>query len=254
MGRRTLGIGVINFAYYLAKHGKRYSDGSANNLTHKTFEAIQYYLLKASNELAIEQGACPWFNETTYAQGIPPIDTYKKDLDGIVSEPLHYDWEALRESIKNPRPAQLHALRADAVRDLVADLPTPPTAYEPRGHVSIKASRTVSCARWCRITKTCRTPTSCCGRCRTTTVICSWWVSCRSLSTSRSLPTLTTIRRAPVRKSAPMQQLLKDLLNAYKFGVKTLYYHNTRDGAEDAQDDSAPSIQDDGCESGACKI
>lgn len=52
----------------------------------------------------------------------------------------------------------------------------------------------------------------------------------------------------------PMQQLLKDLLNAYKFGVKTLYYHNTRDGAEDAQDDLAPSIQDDGCESGACKI
>ncbi|VTP72579.1 Ribonucleoside-diphosphate reductase 1 subunit alpha [Leclercia adecarboxylata] len=86
MGRRTLGIGVINYAYWLAKNGKRYSDGSANNLTHQTFEAIQYYLLKASNELAIEQGACPWFNETTYAKGILPIDTYKKDLDGIVSE------------------------------------------------------------------------------------------------------------------------------------------------------------------------
>ncbi len=52
----------------------------------------------------------------------------------------------------------------------------------------------------------------------------------------------------------PMQQLLKDLLTAYKFGVKTLYYQNTRDGAEDAQDDLVPSIQDDGCESGACKI
>lgn len=78
MGRRTLGIGVINYAYWLAKNGKRYSDGSANNLTHKTFEAIQYYLLKASNELAKEQGACPWFNETTYAKGILPIDTYKK--------------------------------------------------------------------------------------------------------------------------------------------------------------------------------
>jgi ribonucleoside-diphosphate reductase alpha chain len=78
MGRRTLGIGVINFAYWLAKNGKRYSDGSANNLTHKTFEAIQYYLLKASNELAKEQGACPWFNETTYSKGIMPIDTYKK--------------------------------------------------------------------------------------------------------------------------------------------------------------------------------
>ncbi|MGB2078020.1 MAG: class 1a ribonucleoside-diphosphate reductase subunit alpha, partial [Pseudoalteromonas tetraodonis] len=70
MGRRTLGIGVINYAYYLAKNGKRYSDGSANALTHKTFEAIQYYLMKASNELAKERGACPKFNETTYSQGI----------------------------------------------------------------------------------------------------------------------------------------------------------------------------------------
>ena len=58
MARRTLGIGVINYAYYLAKNGVKYSDGSANNLTHKTFEAIQYYLLKASNKLAVELGAC----------------------------------------------------------------------------------------------------------------------------------------------------------------------------------------------------
>ena len=78
MGRRTLGIGVINYAYYLAKNGKRYSDGSANALTHKTFEAIQYYLMKASNELAKERGACPKFNETTYSQGIMPTDTYKR--------------------------------------------------------------------------------------------------------------------------------------------------------------------------------
>ncbi|EHJ81911.1 Ribonucleotide reductase class 1a alpha subunit [Salmonella enterica subsp. enterica serovar Baildon str. R6-199] len=113
MGRRTLGIGVINFAYWLAKNGKRYSDGSANNLTHKTFEAIQYYLLKASNELAKEQGACPWFNETTYAKGILPIDTYKKDLDAIVNEPLHYDWEQLRESIKT------HGLRNSTLSALM---------------------------------------------------------------------------------------------------------------------------------------
>ncbi|EHP9078198.1 ribonucleoside-diphosphate reductase subunit alpha, partial [Salmonella enterica subsp. enterica serovar Infantis] len=113
MGRRTLGIGVINFAYWLAKNGKRYSDGSANNLTHKTFEAIQYYLLKASNELAKEQGACPWFNETTYAKGILPIDTYKKDLDAIVNEPLHYDWQQLRESIKT------HGLRNSTLSALM---------------------------------------------------------------------------------------------------------------------------------------
>lgn len=141
MGRRTLGIGVINFAYYLAKHGKRYSDGSANNLTHKTFEAIQYYLLKASNELAIEQGACPWFNETTYAQGILPIDTYKKDLDGIVSEPLHYDWEALRESIKTHglRNSTLSALMPSETSSQISNATN--GIEPPRGHVSIKASK-----------------------------------------------------------------------------------------------------------------
>src|SRR5690606_13341517 len=83
MKRRTLGIGVINFANHLARNGVRYSDGSANNLTHRTFEAIQYYLLKASNRLARERGACPGFNETVYAEGVLPIDTYKKDLDAI---------------------------------------------------------------------------------------------------------------------------------------------------------------------------
>ncbi len=68
MNRRTLGVGVTNFAYYLAKNGVRYSDGSANGLVHKTFEAVQYYLLKASNQLAKEQGPCKLFNETNYAK------------------------------------------------------------------------------------------------------------------------------------------------------------------------------------------
>jgi ribonucleoside-diphosphate reductase alpha chain len=93
MGRRTLGIGVINFAYYLAKNGVKYSDHSANNLIHRTFEAIQFYLMKASNELAKEKGACSKFNETTYSKGIMPIDTYKKDVDAICNEPLHLDWD-----------------------------------------------------------------------------------------------------------------------------------------------------------------
>ncbi|TFU99186.1 ribonucleotide-diphosphate reductase subunit alpha, partial [Bacillus stratosphericus] len=83
MNRRTLGIGVINYAYYLAKNGMKYSDDSAIALTHRTFEAVQYYLLKASVKLAQESGACPAFNETTYAQGKLPIDTYKKDLDSV---------------------------------------------------------------------------------------------------------------------------------------------------------------------------
>lgn len=149
MGRRTLGIGVINFAYYLAKNGVRYSDGSANNLTHRTFEAIQYYLLKASNALAREQGACPWFNETTYSQGILPIDTYKKDLDAISNEPLHYDWETLRKEI------QTHGLRNSTLSALMpsetsSQTPMRPTVLNHRGVTSAsKPLKMVFCVRSC---------------------------------------------------------------------------------------------------------
>ncbi|MCD4621499.1 ribonucleoside-diphosphate reductase subunit alpha, partial [Proteus mirabilis] len=141
MGRRTLGIGVINFAYYLAKHGVRYSDGSANNLTHRAFEAIQYYLLKASNELAKEQGACPWFNETTYAEGILPIDTYKKSLDVLTNEPLHYDWESLRKEIKQYglRNSTLSALMPSETSSQISNATN--GIEPPRGYISIKASK-----------------------------------------------------------------------------------------------------------------
>src|SRR5690606_27981975 len=141
MGRRTLGIGVINYAYYLAKNGVRYSDGSANALTHRTFEAIQYYLLKASNNLAKEHGACPGFKETTYAQGILPIDTYKQDIDSICQEPLHMDWEALRKDIVE------HGLRNSTLSSLMpsetsSQISNATNGIEPpRGLVSIKQSK-----------------------------------------------------------------------------------------------------------------
>ena len=101
LSRRTLGVGVINYAYYLAKNGVKYSDGSANGLTHRAFEAIQYWLLRASNKLAQEQGACEAFDDTTYAQGLLPIDTYKKDVDKFCTEPLHYDWKLCVPIFKN---------------------------------------------------------------------------------------------------------------------------------------------------------
>lgn len=254
MGRRTLGIGVINFAYYLAKQGKRYSDGSANNLTHKTFEAIQYYLLKASNELAIEQGACPWFDQTSYAQGILPIDSYKKDLDAIVSEPLHYDWQQLRESIKTHglRNSTLSALMPSETSSQISNATN--GIEPPRGYVSIKASKDGILRQvvpdyeqlqghyellW-------EMPNN-------DGYLQLVGIMQKFIDQSISTNTNYDPARFPSGK-VPMQQLLKDLLTAYKFGVKTLYYHNTRDGAEDAQDDLAVTHEDDGCESGACKI
>lgn len=141
MNRRTLGIGVINFANYLAKEGVRYSDGSANNITHKTFEAIQYYLLKASMKLAKEQGACPSFHETNYAKGILPIDTYKRDLDKICDEPLHMDWDTLREEIKQHglRNSTLSALMPSETSSQISNATN--GIEPPRGLISVKASK-----------------------------------------------------------------------------------------------------------------
>lgn len=254
MGRRTLGVGVINFAYYLAKNGVRYSDGSANNLTHRTFEAIQYHLLKASNDLAKERGACPWFNETTYAKGILPIDTYKKDLDAICSEPLHYDWEGLRRDIKTSglRNSTLTALMPSETSSQISNATN--GIEPPRGYVSIKASKDGILRQVVPESN------------RLNGAYELLWempnndgylqlvgVMQKFVDQSISANTNYDPARFPAGR-VPMQQLLKDLLTAYKFGVKTLYYQNTRDGAEDAQEDMQALAETDDCESGACKI
>ena len=97
--RRMLGIGVIGLAHYFAKLNVSYEEPEAWRITHKLAESIQYYLLKASNNLAKEKGPCDYFNRTKYSDGILPIDTYKKEVDDICNEPLQHDWEALRQDI-----------------------------------------------------------------------------------------------------------------------------------------------------------
>ncbi|WJV55105.1 class 1a ribonucleoside-diphosphate reductase subunit alpha [Prodigiosinella aquatilis] len=254
MGRRTLGIGVINFAYYLAKNGVRYSDGSANNLTHRTFEAIQYYLLKASNALAREQGPCPWFNETTYAQGLLPIDTYKRDLDTICSEPLHYDWDALRKDIKQYglRNSTLSALMPSETSSQISNATN--GIEPPRGYISVKASKDGILRQVVPEYE------------RLKDAYELLWdmpnndgylqlVGLMQKFVDQAISSNTNYDPARFPSGrVPMKQLLKDLLTAYKFGVKTLYYQNTRDGAEDTQGDLLDTPQDDSCESGACKI
>lgn len=249
MGRRALGIGVINYAYYLAKNGVRYSDGSANDLTHRTFEAIQYYLLKASNQLAKEFGPCKFFDETTYAKGILPIDTYKKDVDSLTKEPLHYDWESLRKEIQEfgLRNSTLTALMPSETSSQISNATN--GIEPPRGFVSIKASKD--------------------GILRQ--VVPDYENLSENYELLWDIPNndgylhLVAIMQKFIDQSisantnydpqrfedgkVPMKVLLKDLLTAYKYGVKTLYYQNTRDGAEDSQEDL-----DDGCAGGACKI
>ena len=249
MRRRTLGVGVINYAYYLAKNGVRYSDGSALGLTHQTFEALQFYLLKASNKLAKEQGACPAFNETTYSQGILPIDTYKKDLDQICQEPLHLDWESLRSEITTHglRNSTLTALMPSETSSQIANATN--GIEPPRGLVSIKASKDgilkqvvpeIDKLRY-QYELLWQMPNND-GYLRLVAIMQKFVDQSISANTNYD-PTRFEGQRVP------MKVLLKDLLTAYKLGVKTLYYHNTRDGANDAQAD-----MEDDCAGGACKI
>ena len=249
MRRRTLGVGVINYAYYLAKNGVRYSDGSALGLTHQTFEALQYYLLKASNKLAKEQGACPAFNETTYSQGILPIDTYKKDLDAICQEPLHLDWETLRTEITEHglRNSTLTALMPSETSSQIANATN--GIEPPRGLVSIKASKDGILKQVVPEIEKLRGQYELLWQMPNNDGYLKL-VAIMQKFVDQSISANTNYD--PVRYEGgrvPMKILLKDLLNAYKLGVKTLYYHNTRDGANDAQAD-----MEDDCAGGACKI
>ena len=250
MNRRTLGIGVINYAYYLAKNGVRYSDDSALGLTHRTFEAMQYYLLKASVNLAKEYSACPLFNQTVYSQGKLPIDTYKKDLDAVCSEPLHYDWESLRAGIVKYglRNSTLTALMPSETSSQIANATN--GIEPPRGLVSVKASKDGILKQVVPEFETLKDAYE------------TLWqlpgnegylklVGVMQKFVDQSISANTAYDPNKFEGSkVSMKQMLKDLLTAYKYGVKTLYYHNTRDGADDTQTD----IQDDGCSGGACKI
>lgn len=253
MNRRTLGIGVINYAYYLAKHGVKYSDGSANNLTHRTFEAMQYYLLKASNELAMEKGACPLFHETTYSQGILPIDTYKRELDDIVKPTLKYDWEALRQSIKTHglRNSTLSALMPSETSSQISNATN--GIEPPRGYISVKASKDGILKQVVPEYETLKHFYELLWQIPNNSgYIQLVGIMQKFVDQSISANTNYDPTKFPNDK-VPMKQLLADLLSAYKYGVKTLYYHNTRDGADDIQTDIATAV-DDGCEGGACKI
>ena len=139
--RRSLGIGFIGLAHYLAKNGEHYDDASAWQLTHDLTEAFQYYLLKSSNQLAKEKGKCEYFDRTKYSQGILPIDTYKSDVDEIVPNNLKYDWESLRTSITT------HGLRHST---LSAQMPSESSSIvsnatngiePPRDYLSVKKSK-----------------------------------------------------------------------------------------------------------------
>ena len=251
LSRRTLGVGVINYAYYLAKNGVKYSDGSANGITHRAFEAIQYWLLRASNKLAQEQGACEAFDDTTYAQGLLPIDTYKKDVDKFCAEPLHYDWEALRSDIQKYglRNSTLTALMPSETSSQISNATN--GIEPPRGYISVKQSKDGILKQVVPEFERLRGEYELLWKIPNNQGYLEL-VGIMQKFVDQAISANTNYDPTRFGGKVPMQQLLKDLLTAYRNGLKTLYYHNTRDGMEDPQQDAI--AEDDDCAGGACKI
>lgn len=266
MNRRTLGVGVIGFAHYLAKRGLRYSDGSANVETHRLFEAMQYHLLKASVNLAKEKGACPQFHETRYSQGVLPIDTYKKEIDDVVADTtLLCDWEGLREEIMQYglRNSTLSAIMPSETSSQISNETN--GIEPPRGIMSIKSSKDGTLRQLVPDVKT----------------LADKYELLWELPNNKGYLELVGIIQKFIDQTisantsydpakfeggkVPMKVLISDLLTSYKLGVKTLYYHNTRDGNKDSSTTAVKKgeeptsrvvveEEDDGCQSGACKI
>ena len=243
--RRSLGIGYIGLAHYLAKNKVQYSDPQAWKLVHDLTEAFQYYLLKASNKLAQERGACEYFDRTKYSEGILPIDTYKKDLDAVVANELAYDWDSLRNDIKR------HGLRHST---LSAQMPSESSSVvsnatngiePPRGYLSVKKSKKGPLKQIVPQYQTLKNYYTLLwempnneGYINVVAVMQKFFDQAISGNWSYN-PT-----NYPDNE-VPMSVMIQDLLMTYKLGWKTSYYQNTYDYKTDPSevaDEPAHSI------------
>ena len=259
--RRSLGIGFIGLAHYLAKNGEHYDDASAWQLTHDLTEAFQYYLLKSSNQLAQEKGKCEYFDRTKYSQGILPIDTYKSDVDEIVPNNLKYDWESLRTSITT------HGLRHST---LSAQMPSESSSIvsnatngiePPRDYLSVKKSKKGPLKQI--------VPSY--GHLKNNYTIL--WEMKNNDGYIKVISVMQKFFDQAISgnwsynpehfedNEVPVSVMANDLLTTYKYGWKTSYYQNTNDLKSDEIDvkESLDKLlgecsveQEDDCES--CKI
>ena len=260
--RRSLGVGYIGLAHYLAKLGFNYDTQEAWDAVHQLSESFQYFLLKASNEVAKEKGACEYFNRTKYSQGILPIDTYKKDVDEVSSVPLQHDWEALRQSIKEfgLRHSTLTAQMPSESSSVVSNATN--GIEPPRGFLSIKKSKKGPLKQIVPQFHTLKNnytllwdmPSNR-GYINIVAVMQKFFDQAISGNWSYNPENYAN-------NEVPVSVMAQDLLTTYKLGWKTSYYQNTYDNKTDEVKEDKTSIDDlvkelleggeDDCES--CKI
>ncbi|QDJ96523.1 ribonucleotide diphosphate reductase alpha subunit [Xanthomonas phage Xoo-sp13] len=240
---RPLGIGITNLAYYLAKNSLKYNEQGAYDLMHDTMEAISFYCIKASIELAKEKGRCPGFEDTKWADGLLPIHRYHKNVDKITNPRLKLDWKWLGEQLAKYgiRNATLLALMpaesssrifnstngAEPVRALI-------TTKGNKAHVSAQVVPEFSRLKnkydplWEMRDMD--------GVIKLMAVIQKF--TCQSISTNLSY----NPEHYP-KGEIPLSILVGDLLKANYYGIKTLYYHNGRDASDDTKVEDAKEIE-----------
>ena len=261
--RRSLGIGFIGLAHYLAKLGFNYNSQEAWDAVHGLSESFQYYLLKASNELAKEKGSCSGFNRTKYSDGILPIDTYKTDVNEITTQDLEHDWDSLRISIQEfgLRHSTLSAQMPSESSSVVSNATN--GIEPPRGYLSVKKSKKGPLKQ-----------------------IVPQYGSLKNnytllwdMESNRGYINIVAVMQKFFDQAisgnwaynpenypdneVPVSEMAKDFLTTYKYGWKTSYYQNTYDIKTDEfsqEEETTPEelieslmkLEDDDCES--CKI
>ena len=245
LARRSLGIGYIGLAHYLAKNGEQYSDKGAWKLVHDLTEAFQYNLLKASNNLAKERGACDGFQHTKYSDGILPIDTYKKEVDEIVNNTLAYDWDSLRDDIKEfgLRHSTLSAQMPSESSSIVSNATN--GIEPPRDYLSIKKSKKGPLKQIVPQYNTYRNNYTLLwdmasneGYIKIVAVMQKFFDQAISGNWSYNP------ENYPDNK-VPVSVMAGDLLATYKYGWKTSYYQNTYDIKKDEETPDNSEVLDD---------
>jgi ribonucleoside-diphosphate reductase alpha chain len=245
INRRSLGVGYIGLAHFLAKQGEHYGDSGALKLVHELTEAFQYYLLKSSNQIAKEKGACGYFNRTKYSQGILPIDTYKKDVDELVPNDLSLDWGTLRQAIQEfgLRHSTLSAQMPSESSSVVSNATN--GIEPPRGYLSVKKSKKGPLKQIVPQYQTLKNnytllwdmPSNA-GYINIVAVMQKFFD--QAISGNWSYNPLNY-----PDNEIPVSVMAQDFLTTYKYGWKTSYYQNTYDAKEDPEeDDKKQSIED----------
>ena len=260
--RRSLGIGYIGLAHFLAKQGVNYNDPTAWKLVHELTEAFQYYLISATVDLAKEKGACEYSGRTKYANGILPIDTYKHDVDQIVPNELHYDWEDLRTKVLTygVRNSTLSAQMPSESSSVVSNATN--GIEPPRGYLSIKKSKKGPLKQIVPQYATLKNNYTLLwdmesnnGYINIVAVMQKFFDQAISGNWSYNPEQYPD-------NEVPVSVMAQDLLTTYKLGWKTSYYQNTYDIKTDEVEDTKESLdnliaqleqsEEEECES--CKI